>query len=62
MPMTQFTLVVDCNDPQYTREICAAFALFPEVKAVLPEDPAARGRNMPAAGFPTRNCWCARLN
>ncbi|MGM1332255.1 2-hydroxyacid dehydrogenase, partial [Klebsiella michiganensis] len=40
--MTQFTIVVDCNDPQYTREICAAFALFPEVKAVLPEDPAAR--------------------
>lgn len=40
--MTQFTIVVDCNDPQYTREICAAFALFPEVKTVLPEDPAAR--------------------
>jgi hypothetical protein len=41
--MTQFTIVVDCNDPQYTREICAAFALFPEVKAVLPEDRRPRG-------------------
>jgi glyoxylate/hydroxypyruvate reductase A len=41
--MTQFTIVVDCNDPQYTREICAAFALFPEVKAVLPEPRRPRG-------------------
>ena len=50
--MTQFTIVVDCNDPQYTRELCAAFALFPEVKAVLPEDPAAREAHYACCWFP----------
>ncbi len=50
--MTQFTIVVDCNDPQYTREICAAFALFPEVKAVLPEEPAAREAQYACCWFP----------
>ena len=50
--MTQFTIVVDCNDPQYTRELCAAFALFPEVKAVLPEDPAAREAQYACCWFP----------
>lgn len=52
MPMTQLTIVVDCNDPQYTQEICAAFALFPEVKAVLPEDPAAREAQYASCWFP----------
>jgi glyoxylate/hydroxypyruvate reductase A len=34
--MPNLTIVVDCNDQNYAREICAALRLFPDVTAVCP--------------------------
>ncbi|MEH0831992.1 glyoxylate/hydroxypyruvate reductase A [Pectobacterium cacticida] len=50
--MTPFTIVVDCHDPHYAQEICAAFAPFPQARAVLPGDPAAREAQYACCWFP----------
>ena len=50
--MPNLTIVVDCNDQNYAREICEALQLFPEVTAVLPEHPAARTAEYASCWFP----------
>ena len=49
--MTQFTIVVDCNDP-HTRGDLRRVRAIPEVKAVLPEEPAAREAQYACSWFP----------
>lgn len=50
--MPNLTIVVDCNDQNYAREICEALRLFPDVTAVLPEHPAARTAEYASCWFP----------
>ena len=52
MPMPNLTIVVDCNDPNYAREICDALRLFPHVTAVLPDHPAAGRAEYASCWFP----------
>ncbi|VDR25306.1 Uncharacterised protein [Raoultella terrigena] len=58
--MPNLTIVVDCNDPNYAREICDALHLFPHVTAVLPDHPAAGRAEYASCWFPTLSCWPAR--
>ncbi|MFK3706256.1 glyoxylate/hydroxypyruvate reductase A [Raoultella sp. BIGb0138] len=50
--MPNLTIVVDCNDLNYAREICDALHLFPDVMAVLPDHPAARRAEYASCWFP----------
>lgn len=50
--MPNLTIVVDCNDQSYAREICDALQRFPEVTAVLPDHPAASDAQYASCWFP----------
>lgn len=50
--MPNLTIVVDCNDQNYAREICDALQRFPEVTAVLPDHPAASDAQYASCWFP----------
>lgn len=54
--MSDITIVVDCNDADFARDICAALQQFPDVTALLPHHQAARDAQYASAGSRTRSC------
>lgn len=50
--MSDITIVVDCNDADFARDICAALQQFPDVTALLPHHQAARDAQYASCWFP----------
>ncbi len=50
--MSDITIVVDCNDADFARDICAALQQFPDVTALLPHHRAARDAQYASCWFP----------
>lgn len=50
--MSDITIVVDCNDADFARDICAALQQFPDVTALLPHNQAARDAQYASCWFP----------
>ena len=51
--MSDITIVVDCNDADFARDICAALQQFPDVTALLPHHQAARDAQYASCWFPS---------
>ncbi|HBT7589216.1 TPA: glyoxylate/hydroxypyruvate reductase A, partial [Klebsiella pneumoniae] len=50
--MSDITIVVDCNDADFARDICAALQQFPDVTALLPHHQAVRDAQYASCWFP----------
>ncbi|HHB9140216.1 TPA: 2-hydroxyacid dehydrogenase [Klebsiella pneumoniae] len=50
--MSDITIVEDCNDADFARDICAALQQFPDVTALLPHHQAARDAQYASCWFP----------
>lgn len=50
--MSDITIVVDCNDADFARDICAALQQFPDVTALLPHHRAVRDAQYASCWFP----------
>lgn len=54
--MSDITIVVDCNDADFARDICAALQQFPDVWRFCPITGRCATPSTPAAGSRTRSC------
>ncbi len=54
--MSDITIVVDCNDADFARDICAALQQFPDVTALLPHHQAVRDAQYASCCSRTRSC------
>ena len=52
MQMKKTLIVVDCDDATLTQDLCAAFASYPSVQAILPSHPHASAAEVACCWFP----------